>query len=268
MMWVGEQRPIVHNAGGHGVLRELPEGAFRKAKTATKFSVYRPDQIGVGARAAEYAIGWSVEGSYDDHPTVKSPYDLAKKTYDQGYKKFPLKEKATGRYELAGVLQDKVAGGSDWTVESLYRVVKAVARRYDAQGLSPNHGVTCSQFVVYCYQAAWLEMKFGDIINKGVLGHLTKDRASAKFLRLQDLEAKNPLKAALAEIDGRALPVGLRVEPKSVLVDSLTTLLQKGDSGFNRAGYLVHQNGRLLMWRPTDGEDPEDVSLADVIKHF
>lgn len=36
------------------------------------------------------------------------------------------------------------------------RVVKALCRYQDGTGLSPNNGVSCSQFVTYCYQAAAL----------------------------------------------------------------------------------------------------------------
>lgn len=261
MMWVGGDRAIVHNAGGIGVLRELGAELLAPAKSATKFAVFRFDNAEVAARAAEYAIDWAVEGNAEIHPTIKSPYDLSNKTYTVTGKS----ELSSGRYEYASALQS--AKQTDWTVESLYRVVKAVARKYHRLGLSPLHGVTCAQFVTYCYQAAFLEKKFGHIINSTMLELMCKDGVSTKYFKLHAGEKDNPVMAALADIKSTDLPLGLRVEPKSILVGLLREKMEEKDSGFRSAGYMVHKGGgELILWEPTDGEKPEEVALDAVLK--
>src|SRR5262249_42979484 len=89
----------------------------------------------------------------------------------------------------------------DWTVASLFLVVKAIAYRKARKGLSPSKGVTCSQFLTYCYQAASVERGVGSLLTPELLGHLSKDN---RFLKLKHPEDTNAINEALKDIAPKA----------------------------------------------------------------
>jgi hypothetical protein len=157
LMWVGGPKPVVHavttDADGAGSTK----GALRQSDDALRKSVpfgglrvfrYVADPA-LGPKAASFAIDWATES--DRHAR---PADVDFRVDDKASIRV-LKTPYSENRHLKPVVVP--AASESWSVASLFRVVKAIARKRDRMGLSPNHGVSCDQFVVYCYQAAALE---------------------------------------------------------------------------------------------------------------
>jgi len=157
LMWVGGPKPVVHAistdadgvGGTKGALRQSDE-VLRKNLLMGGHRVFRymADPT-LGAKAASFAIDWATESDRHAHPAAGD---------------FRVDEKASIRVLKTPYSDSRhmkpvavPAASESWSVASLFRVVKAIARKRDGMGLSPNHGVSCDQFVVYCYQAAALE---------------------------------------------------------------------------------------------------------------
>jgi hypothetical protein len=56
---------------------------------------------------------------------------------------------------------DAKAEERQWSVAAMFRALKAYARYEEA--LTPKQGSSCSQFAVYCYQAAAIHKHIGDL---------------------------------------------------------------------------------------------------------
>jgi len=259
LLWVGGNKPVIHNVASNdtrGVVQESSGdyfGLMNFANSPTKVRVYRTADADLATRAAAYARDWATErGSpeFEQAPVVeedrvlKSPYCHA-------------------RYSYAG---ERPLGS--WTVASLFRVVKAIAYRKARQGLSPSKGVTCAQFITYCYQAASVERGVGSLLTAELLGHLRKDN---RYLKLKHPEEANAIDEALKAIAVKAkdsLPPPLQRDAKTVLVGWLRQMLEGKDSGFNRVAYLSYstakQQAKLFDLSP--GEQEADVTAAAVAK--
>lgn len=81
-----------------------------------------------------------------------------------GQKDLPIGEFATSRspYSTRRLEVGQTTETRQWDLMSAFRAVKAVVRAHTDQGLSPRHGTSCDQFVMYCYQAASVEKMLGD----------------------------------------------------------------------------------------------------------
>ncbi|CAB3787318.1 hypothetical protein LMG28688_02441 [Paraburkholderia caffeinitolerans] len=147
-----------------------------------------------------------------------------------------------------------------WDVMSAFRAVKAYVRSCTLQGLSPRHGTSCDQFVMYCYQAASLSSILGpesplrqEVIDLVAArpkqiklylndGDLKKDLGED----LKDLQgpAFERLKALLEKISGDPaktgfLPQALSIDAKTSSVAKLFQKIQESDSGFVKEGSLT-----------------------------
>lgn len=165
VMWVGGPKPVVHSVTTRGDDASPTKGALqqsdsylRKAMGVHRVFRYVANPT-LGAKAAQFAVNWATESNKDAAP---APTDFR---VDQQVTTRVLRTPYSEHRHLKPVASPSEV--RPWTVESLFRVVKALARTRDKMGLSPNHGVSCDQFVVYCYQAAALEtfLTAGDLPN-------------------------------------------------------------------------------------------------------
>jgi hypothetical protein len=154
-MWVGGAKPVVHaittSADGAGTTKgviQQSDSFVRTNAAALRVFRYVADRT-LGRRAADFAIKWATESDRNAVPAADAL--LVDKNPTVRVLKTPYSEKR----HLTPVGKPDRQG--PWSVDSLFRAVKAMARARDGMGLSPNHGVSCDQFVVYCYQAAVLE---------------------------------------------------------------------------------------------------------------
>lgn len=155
-MWVGGDRPVVHSvtttedgtSPTKGALRQSDSYLRKNNERGLRVFRYTADAT-LGPKAARFAIDWATDSNARAAPEATD---------------FRVDREATTRVLRTPYSEHRhlkpVASPSNarpWSVEALFRVIKAIARTRDGMGLSPNHGVSCDQFVVYCYQAAALE---------------------------------------------------------------------------------------------------------------
>jgi hypothetical protein len=155
-MWVGGSKPVVHavttTADGagrtKGALRQSDD--YLRANEGWGLRVFRyTADPALGAKAATFAIEWATESNRDAVP-ADADFRVDKQATVR-----VLKTPYSEHRHYKPVVKPEAS--EPWSVASLFRVVKAIARKRDKMGLSPNHGVSCDQFVIYCYQAAALE---------------------------------------------------------------------------------------------------------------
>ena len=178
-MWVGGVKPVVHavttraDGGGHtkgairqsdSLLRDNDEGGLRVFRYVT--------DPALGAKAAEFAIRWAT-----DSDRYAAPAEDAFRVDETAMVRV-LKTPYSERRHMRPVVRPALQAG--WSVNALFRVIKAVARARDGAGLSPNHGVSCDQFVVFCYQAAALEAMHGGTLPKALIDQVRRDVAARR----------------------------------------------------------------------------------------
>lgn len=160
LMWIGGEKPLVHSSNDKflGVLEQsmgyiskyIPESA----------DVDHPTDVGV-YRYTGATHGLAVKAAYFAHAWATRTTDIN----DEGMK---FQQRVLGTpfstYRLGQASVRREATGQAVSVETIFRVLKAIARTEMGSKLSPNHGVSCSQFVVYCYQAAALSLKIGGVL--------------------------------------------------------------------------------------------------------
>jgi hypothetical protein len=187
LMWIGGEKPLVHSSNDTflGILAQSMDyigkslGApfeRKEAKVAqTDTGVYRyaGTTEGMAEKAAYFASLWATEAKHVD-PSVLDSIKKAreeKRPTPQAVLRTPFSSR---RLNAA---HDRRAGqaGHPVSIEVVFRVVKALARAQLNVSLSPNHGVSCSQFAVYCYQAASLSLKFGGALPGNVVKVFLKE---------------------------------------------------------------------------------------------
>ncbi|WP_433706166.1 hypothetical protein [Paraburkholderia sacchari] len=147
-----------------------------------------------------------------------------------------------------------------WDVKSAFRVVKAYVRTCKSQGLSPRHGTSCDQFVMYCYQAASLSSILGpDCLLTQETIDLVAARPKQIKLYLNDGDLKKDLGEDLKDLQGPAfdrlktvlerisgdpaktgfLPQALSTDAKTSSVEKLFKKILEPDSGFVKEGSLT-----------------------------
>lgn len=183
LMWIGGDKPLVHSSNDKslGVLAQTMsyfEKFITKNEVETPVGAavfrYRGNINGLAAKAADYASKWatrsdavSEEGSKFAQRVLGTP--------------FSAKRLGASYARRAAFEQSAKPVG----VETIFRVLKAIARTELGSKLSPNHGVSCSQFVVYCYQAASLKIKFNDAIPPQVLNSFKGEKKQQEGYSLQ-----------------------------------------------------------------------------------
>lgn len=160
MLWVGAAKPLVHN-----VERGIFVGVIRQSTDPLTDThvVYRYKDAELAAMAAKFAEEWAVTPSEELKLPTPTPKKVVLKT--------PYSHKR---------MEGAFDGTAPWSVDSLFRALKAIARAHDGTGLSPRHGASCSQFVTYCYQAAALKKSIGPVLPSGLIQAVRKDTAEYK----------------------------------------------------------------------------------------
>jgi len=183
LMWIDGEKPLLHssNDGFLGFLAQSMGyiGKYVPEKTGehpTDVGVYRyrGNVNGLAGKAAEYAAAWATR------PDQVNPEGMQFKQRVLGT---PFSARRLGAaHERRKAFEQSAQPVS---VETIFRVLKAIARTEMGSKLSPNHGVSCSQFVVYCYQAASLSLKFSGVIPAAVIESLKGERKEQKPDQLQ-----------------------------------------------------------------------------------
>ena len=251
------------------VTHDLQTGVLNGVKH-NFYYVYRlkAEKAALARKAVEYAKKWSHEGVMDSKTTgamltthtnrdniaavvrrreqIGKPAKTGAHDYQaiphlevdgpsfQGFKTFKSPYSSKRLFEGREVPKEK----SVWTVESAFRAVKAYVRACERMGLSPRHGTTCDQFVIYCFQAASIEMFFSGVLSADTLGLIAAAPHKIK-LYLQPGEpaqdfgrdaeklgmAANEIKTVFASTTGDSELSGFL--PQSVKTDAKRSSIQK-----------------------------------------
>lgn len=255
MMWVGGEKSVVHSAEAGdfvGVIQQSPKPYARWKEDdkpwRSKVRIYRNND-GLGPEAAKLAIDWATRS--DDQVFVQ--FKKMEETEQEEHQKLhPRVKRAEGdgknitigspKFEGSSIVLDTPysqarlgSGDKEWSVLSLFRALRAYHRAKNKLPLSQLKGVTCSQFVTYCYQAAAIGKYFGGLpIPKEILSNISK---TDKFYSLKnDVGAADLVQDALKGINVDFIPKGMLVDAKTTSADCLKANLEKGASGFTFIG--------------------------------
>jgi hypothetical protein len=252
LLWVGGEKPLVHN-----VDKGTFVGVIRARTLSGGGAVYRFAEAPVANRAADFAAGWADTPGTDFMLPQTTPAKVVLKTpYSHG--------------RMGGALEVEHQE-TPWSVDALFRALKAIARARDGAGLSPNHGVSCSQFVTFCFQAAALAQLIGNVIPSPLLAQIRRDAeipsgqtmpnwvakdyggSQAEFWKAKAFGSDNKVFKSL-KTDGEfirtalsghvdaaknALPPAMRTDAKRTTVEKLLTAVSAPESGFQRRGDAV-----------------------------
>jgi hypothetical protein len=179
MLWVGElgkDKPLIHSSNEKwiGVFQQsmsyIGKRILDEQFVPSGCGVYRYNGPvkGLGEKACEFALKWATQpGNVTKlQPTVPDDQQSVLRT--------PFSPRRLGAAEAR-----RKTGGSAVTVETIFRVLKSIARTESQSTLSPNHGVSCSQFVVYCYQAAALSLQIGATLPPELVNQLKAESPKA-----------------------------------------------------------------------------------------
>lgn len=203
LMFVGGDKAIAHSAAGatpqdgspaiRGVLLQSKKNYLAKngVDLDESYCAYRPTQPdGIGAIAAKYAIRWATKSMDFKSPPVER----------HGVKVYPFKTpygetKLNAPCNRSKSVSDEDLEHGKMTPEGVLKVVKAYASAREEgipTNLHPKRGVTCAQFVLYCFQVACLEQIVGGGDFK-IPEQYTKDGALVNTFKIKQ---KSPVIAA------------------------------------------------------------------------
>src|SRR5437868_12347172 len=194
LMWIGGDKPVIHSSNEKflGVLQQsmdyfgkyVPQAVDARRELDTGVYRYQGPPAGLAHKAARFAEGWAANSMQVEPGGYVS----------EGAQKVMRTPFSARR--LGDATERRKAKGTGVSVETIFRVLKAIART-ESSSLSPNHGVSCSQFVVYCYQAAALTMKIGDVLPPELLTAMKGERRAQrpeeeKLRRYVDHDMREP----------------------------------------------------------------------------
>ena len=184
VMWVGGDQPLAHAVTGPGVIQQS-DGYFRDVgrpvtlgdHTVWRLKVQSDDHKNLAEQAAGLASDWANNRQRGTN-RPKTPFGTTRwlKTYLPEISDEQQKKDLTTKWNAA-------AEGFD--EQSTYQILKMYTRALDRTNtipLSATKGVSCSQFVIYCYQIASLAIFF-DFGDPGE--HIFKNPAGFKARQIQ-----------------------------------------------------------------------------------
>lgn len=252
LMWLGGGKPFVHNVDKGSFV-----GVIRQENYAAELFVFRLKDRAVAAEAAKLAEKWA-----------EAPGDIAalpKPTPARVVLKTPYSHQ---RMTDALMLDPS----PPWSVDALFRVLKAIARANDGSGLSPTRGMSCSQFATYCYQAAALKIGMGSTVPAGLIGNLRVPQPGTSKVGMSDFVARNyagdnpdvywqekafhtqrkifpslrtegefirHILSDQVDLARGHLPAALSTDAKFMTADRLMAAVRETDSGFVYQGTLI-----------------------------
>lgn len=236
VIWVRDDKPIAHASNGSffGVIQQNVTYCKKFLNDTLKEAtpVWRPKDTRLGAEAADFAKKWAFRSNDNDANIGKT--------------KTPF-----GAQRLNDADEEQA---QEWNIDAVFRAAKAYARGRNGIALSLSKGVSCSQFVFYCYQAGAIAKAFGtanlsssiwDQMNAtGVHQKLFK-KESDQFRNLTDPEIRVLRQKERAsriapykdQIES-SLPATLKQTAKYMSADYLASVL-KNSSDFDKVGYLL-----------------------------
>jgi hypothetical protein len=272
LIWVGGNKPLVHNISKGRFI-----GVIRQANYPANMPVFRLRDGEVAEEAAKLAENWAdTPGETFQLPQSNPSKIVLKSPYSQ-----QRMEDALYR-----VVYEKE---SPWSVDALFRVLKAIARANDGSGLSPTRGLGCTQFAAYCFQAAALKIRLGPVVPADLIARLrvpepedstvsvpqwmakNKERGDpADFWQEKAFNTQKKIFPSLKTKDGDiirqilsgevekargVLPSALDTDAKFMTVEKLLAAVLEPDSGFDYVGTLKSNdepNGPShLIWPDT-----------------
>jgi hypothetical protein len=132
-MWANGASPLIHatQGRGFGVQQHSSQYLGRKTCNGTKLRVYRYRQADdLAQQAAAFAESWATD------TTVAAGQDQVSRSGINDYQVLKTP------YSSARLEKARACVTREWKVESLFRVVKAIANHGANIGLSPQNGVT------------------------------------------------------------------------------------------------------------------------------
>jgi hypothetical protein len=131
-----------------------------------------------------------------------------------------------------------------WSAESLLRAVKASVRE---ECLARKHGTTCSSFITFCYQAAAINQRMGDLAIPDTFLQLLKGENTGCVKLKQSAPNLVAFFEKLHAEKKLVLPQGVFVDAKTTYVKLLQKDLQQPGSGFQTIGAEASWNGRFFL---------------------
>ncbi len=281
MLWVNAPKAVAHSAEGNirKVIRNFASDAFRdsNSKSPATLHVHRYKDADVAQGACRFAENWAIA---DREAPPPSGHEIA----------------YSSRREMYGkrMRSDYAVPETDWDVMSLFHAVRALAKARAGKQLSGN-GISCTQFVAYCYQCASIEKTLGagQIDPNALAGLIVKDSALALVNEPNVLRAKltaideqrsyaqgkpprgdgsqSPAKL-LGTLGGISVVEGLMFDAKYADIGLLQKKISSPDSGFTLVGFAIpflaaNKNDELFLLRgneltPKMRADRLDVFLA------
>lgn len=231
-MWVGDtggvlEREVVHNVE-NAVFNGIQRVQARFSADYTYLIFRIANNWPLATNAAKHAAAWAT-----DTPRVAkgTPMQTLKSKYS---------------HDRSVQAQDLIEAKATpaWSMESLLRAVKASIRE---EHLARKKGSTCSSFVTYCYQAAAISQRMGELeIPPHVLNLLKGDRTGCVKLKASAPDVITFFQALFQE-NKIPFPKGIRVDAKTTYVKLLQKDLQQPDSGFDLITDSASWNGACLV---------------------
>lgn len=250
LIWVGGEKPLVHN-----VDKGTFVGVIRAKSLTASCRVFRFHKTEIAEQAADYAQNWAEIPGDDFKLPIPAPAKIVLKS----------------PYSHQRMNNALIKEGSDtpWTVDSLFRALKAIARGRDGTGFSPNRGVSCSQFVTFCYQAAALKLSLSNIVPGNLIDQIRRTTPGvsnqtketwvdanysgydpANFWKAKAFEAQQKVFKSLkddrsfihgalsphVEATSKLLPQAMQTDAKLTTVEKLLKDLQAPNSDFQYTG--------------------------------
>ena len=269
LLWVGGDKPIVHSAESEefvGVIRQSakPYAVWKSddKKWKSYARVYRNNDD-LGQRAAQFALDWATRSDEQAYVDLRT---LGKDEAEKFKSENPRRKRESGGGKNITIGSPKFKGSAvvldtpfsqarlggpelDWNVLSLFRALRAYHRAQNRLPLSQLKGVTCSQFITYCYQAAAVQKHFGGApIPQKILAQISN--SDRLYSLKQDGGAADLIHDALKGINVSFMPKGMLVDAKTTSASNLQEKLGEGNSGFTFRGDLAPA---LKIIQPNEG---------------
>ncbi|WP_233848978.1 hypothetical protein [Paraburkholderia sp. HD33-4] len=239
LIWVldAKGKTVIHSkdvGNLQGVVQQSV-GALAVTDDDIKYLVYRYENSAVADAAAAFAARWATRS---DDPMVVGMVKFAET------KKQVVK--ATVPFGRRG---DEYQTQEAWTGTSLVRAVRAWHRGMTGAKLSNRKGISCSQFVTYCFQAASLHTA---LHNMSLQSEAAKNflLGPQNFVALKKENRYSLIYDALKSVDkdlSGCIPPGMLVDAKTTDAENLQNCLERDNSKFKCVGVVVTDNPK----RPT-----------------
>ncbi|MFP4894997.1 hypothetical protein [Paraburkholderia sp. EG304] len=234
LIWVADAggKTVIHSkdvGNLQGVVQQSV-GALAVTDDDIKYLVYRYESSAVAQAAAWFAARWATRS---DDPMVVAMVKYAE-----------TKNQVVNATVPFGRRGDEYQTDEAWTGDSLVRAVRAWHRGITGVKLSSRKGISCSQFVTYCFQAACLHAA---LHNMSLQSQQAKNflLGPQNFLALKKGNRYSlvyeALKPVVENLNG-FIPPGMLVDAKTTDAENLQNCLEQENSKFECVGVVATDN--------------------------